>query len=882
MEEAASETEPLMEATSDMSDHEPRQNHSLVESAPVVPLQSELDVLRTISRRDQQEIEALRGDLLAARDDAGRLSRRLAEAECNLRQARGKVELLERSTSFRFGNALVMSVKSPRTLLDLPRQLWGVARGLGWQPSRAVPVVEPVADTWKKDAPAAGTSPSWEAGGSAEHIGYAAVDLRDLRIAAIMDEFTKACFLPVCRIHPLHCARYEEQLLACRPDLLLVESAWRGEEDSWRHMVADRSGELLGLLDMCRRRNIPTVFWNKEDPSHFDTFIETARLFDHVFTTDIDSIQRYRDALKHDRIHLLPFACQPRIHNPIVSAPRKNGFNFAGSYYRQYPERCEDFDRVVSTISTLAPVVIYDRNSERGEPAFAFPKRYAAMLKPALPYHRIDEAYKGHRFAINMNTIKQSQTMFARRVYELMACNTVVVSNYSRALRSVFGDLVIATDQVSLLEHRLRPVVDEPGSLRRLRLLGLRKVLTEHTYARRVQYMASRVLGVSPSLQSPHIVTVARVDDEHGVLAVLASYRSQHHPDRRLVLIVANGFVLTEQPEDPGIDVIREIDAAEVRPGKDFPHQYLARLHPQDYYGPHYLSDLALATQYSDADCIGKGSHYQVDGNRVVLVGDDRYRPDSRLQQRSSMIRCAALRERNLADWLDGGEPGEDAVVLRGQSIDEFSYCRDGAGRSDLAVDVDGCGIDQGVDLATFLDRAEALVRMKRSVRAPHESDKVNGRHADFRATPGRNKTLVVAETENQLDCPGDDAPRDFFLWVESASRSFREVDSYEVMQGNESDLHDLLFAHSYARICARAPGPALCRVIKAHAASHEIQLRLTDSDLRDAARTPPAWIALLDEGFPRLRVTLDRAGAADVLAQVLGRPLSPGLCGFA
>lgn len=863
-----------------MSDHEFRHTTALVESGPAVSLQSELEVLRTIRRRDQQEIETLRADLLAAQDDAGRLSRRLAEAECRLGQAGEKIELLERSISFRFGNALVMSVKSPRALLALPRQLWGIARGLRSQPSRAMPLGGPLADTWKKSAAAAEVPSSRQASSIAARTGLpAAMDLRELRIAAIMDEFTKACFLPVCQIHPLHSARYEEQLLACNPHLLLVESAWRGEDDSWRHMVAGRSGELLGLLDMCRRRQLPTVFWNKEDPAHFETFLETARLFDHVFTTDIDSIQRYREALKHDRVHLLPFACQPRIHNPIVGAPRKNGFTFAGSYYRQYPERCEDFDRMVATISRLAPVVIHDRNSERGEPAFAFPKRYAAMLKPALPYHRIDEAYKGHRFAINMNTIKQSQTMFARRVYELMACNTVVVSNYSRALRSMFGDLVVATDQASLLERRLRPMVDEPGSLRRLRLLGLRKVLTEHTYARRVQYLASRVLGVSPSVPSPRIVAVARVDDERDVSAVLASYRRQRHAERRLVLVVADGFIVREPPDDSSVEVMREIDAAAVRPGRDFPHHYIARLHPRDYYGPHYLSDLALATQYSDADCIGKASCYRADDHGVVLVGADRYRSDSMLQQRSSMIRCAALHERSLADWLDGGEPGDDALELRGQSVDEFSYCRDGSGRPDLAVDVDGGGIDQGVDLATLLDRAEALVRMNRSARVSRDSDDVNGRRADFRATIGRSRTLVVAESDQHFDDPGDGAACDFFLWTESASRSFCELDGCEVMQGGASDLQDLLFARSYARIDVRAPGPALCHLIRAHAASHTLRLRLTDTDLRDAAATCPAWIALVNEGFPRLRVVLDRAEAAGVLAKVLGRPLPPGLC---
>ncbi len=36
--------------------------------------------------------------------------------------------------------------------------------------------------------------------------------------------------------------------------------------------------------------------------------------------------------------------------------------------------------------------------------------------------------------------------MFARRVFELMASNTLVVSNYSKGVRLLFGELVIASD----------------------------------------------------------------------------------------------------------------------------------------------------------------------------------------------------------------------------------------------------------------------------------------------------------------------------------------------------------------------------------------------------------------------------------------------------
>ncbi|MEA1938227.1 MAG: hypothetical protein U9N14_03950, partial [Pseudomonadota bacterium] len=59
---------------------------------------------------------------------------------------------------------------------------------------------------------------------------------------------------------------------------------------------------------------------------------------DFVFTTEIDKIKNYKIILGHERVHLLPFACQTQMHNPIETFARKDGFCFAGAYYQRYPE----------------------------------------------------------------------------------------------------------------------------------------------------------------------------------------------------------------------------------------------------------------------------------------------------------------------------------------------------------------------------------------------------------------------------------------------------------------------------------------------------------------------------------------------------------------
>ncbi|MFL6633822.1 MAG: FkbM family methyltransferase, partial [Massilia sp.] len=137
-------------------------------------------------------------------------------------------------------------------------------------------------------------------------------DLRHLKVACIMDEFTFGSYRSECDLFQLTPANWQTELESFKPELLFIESAWRGKDELWGSKVGHNSQELQGIVAWCRQHGVPTVFWNKEDPVHFETFLSTAMLFDCVFTTDIDCIHRYKAALKHDNVFLLPFACQPK------------------------------------------------------------------------------------------------------------------------------------------------------------------------------------------------------------------------------------------------------------------------------------------------------------------------------------------------------------------------------------------------------------------------------------------------------------------------------------------------------------------------------------------------------------------------------------------
>ncbi|WP_291730927.1 glycosyltransferase [Leisingera sp. F5] len=532
------------------------------------------------------------------------------------------------------------------------------------------------------------------------------------RIAGIMDEFTAASFAPECVYLPLEPERCITQLAHFRPAFVFVESAWHGSGGAWNRMVSTPAPQLIGMLEWCRQNGIPSIFWNKEDPVHFHTFLDAARLCDFAFTTDMDCIPSYKDALGHAQVCFLPFAAQPQMHNPIAKLPRKDAFNFAGSYYLRYPERQRDLAAMIETARALRPVEIYDRHHGQDHPHYKFPDKYQPMILGALPFSEIGKAYKGYRYGININTIKQSQTMFARRVYELMASNTVVASNFSRGMRMLFGDLTICSDQPARLSGAFEALTAEDTRYRKFRLLGLRKVLQEHSYAARLGYILSKVTGqpFEPSLPAAALIASAATPEEARRLT--AAFQAQAHPRKHLFLLAPDAAAVGSGGNVSVFSHAESLLEAFHKRRSEF--AFAGCLHSADFYGEHYLTDLLLAPRYSDADGVSKGCHFNATGRVFALQREDlRYRHTCSMRLAAGLLRSRHLTGSLLADCLR--DPASaTAKDLRILAIDEFNYCRNGAAdpaAQALARDMElPC---QGAPLARFYDIAEALPAAK-------------------------------------------------------------------------------------------------------------------------------------------------------------------------
>ncbi len=503
---------------------------------------------------------------------------------------------------------------------------------------------------------------------------------KKIRVACIMDDFTYNAFRYECDIKQLTPSNWQEEIEHFQPDFLFVESAWRGKDDLWRKTIISNNKNFIELVRYCQGIGIPTAFWNKEDPAHTGSFLPVASLFDFVFTSDLNCIPMYRNVLQHNRVFVLPFAAQPMINNPIEEFERKDKFNFAGSYYTKYKNRCENFKSLVSAIVKVKGIDIYDRNYDRDlNEKYRFPDEYQEYVKGSLPYDQINKAYKGYNYALTINTVKESPTMFARRGYELLASNTITVSNYSAGIKNMLGDLIVCSDDGDEALEKLRKIIASPHAINTHRLTSLRTVMQQHTYENRFQHMCSKIFdNFHPKQEQKKAVVIAIANNENEAKHALEQFNRQSYSAKELILVVNNKKAKSDVKPGNNITIVDANNKTHARKKvSEFKPDYVGFFSNKAYYGDNYLADLMLATKYSSADYIGKSASYELKGGKLKLKNSGtQYNESENLVPSASIISSRAVNAddtvMNTANLFSTEKQFSGSTL----STDEYNYCK--------------------------------------------------------------------------------------------------------------------------------------------------------------------------------------------------------------
>lgn len=264
--------------------------------------------------------------------------------------------------------------------------------------------------------------------------------LGELRVGVIADEFTSRTIAHSFETVPLSRSEGYLQVSSLNLDAIFVESAWEGPQDEWRRGVAyhpERIDDLRRIIKVANARSIPVLFWNKEDPVHFRAFARTAGMIDHVFTTDADMVGMYlQDPESRARsVSSMPFYAEPRIHNALpADRPYIHSVSYAGTYYGdRFKERSVELHRILDA-AKVHGLTIYDRQVGVANSPYSFPSELQEFVLGGVPYDEVLKVYKSHPVHINVNSANDSPTMFSRRVVEIAASGSVVLSGKGRGI----------------------------------------------------------------------------------------------------------------------------------------------------------------------------------------------------------------------------------------------------------------------------------------------------------------------------------------------------------------------------------------------------------------------------------------------------------------
>lgn len=321
-----------------------------------------------------------------------------------------------------------------------------------------------------------------------------------MKIALISDKLThdslkvESC-VSIKNITPLN---YKIVLRFWKPDILFVESAWQGYKEKWKYKIASypdypkrNNKKLAKVVSYAKRLGIPTVFWNKEDGVHFDRFINSAKLFDHIFTVDENCIPKYKAIVDEKvTVNSLIFAVQSKFHNFTGFNFKSTKANFVGSYSTHVHNKRRYWqDMMFEFSSKINGLVIFDRNSDRKSSNYRYPKFENMEVFPSVTYEQTAKIYKDYLISLNVNTIENSPTMFSRRLIEIIACGGIAITNNTPAVEKYFQEYCYTFKTKEELEELLKKFQkDGLGDSEKKKLkAGAEYIAQNHTWTHRLE-----------------------------------------------------------------------------------------------------------------------------------------------------------------------------------------------------------------------------------------------------------------------------------------------------------------------------------------------------------------------------------------------------------
>ncbi|MDT0745283.1 glycosyltransferase [Mammaliicoccus sciuri] len=382
-------------------------------------------------------------------------------------------------------------------------------------------------------------------------------------------------------------------------DVVIVATAWRGIDGSWTGLASVNSEKrrmLIEGIQKARKFNIPIVFYSKEDPVNFHLYKDIATECDIILTSAAEVVEDYKEYCQNDKVHVLQFGINPHYHNPVgtrspYNKSFKNDVIFAGSWTEKYPVRNQESARIFDElINNENDLTIVDRNLPLRRRRYQFPMKYIPYLTMPIDHEELMKLHKVYRWAVNVNSVKYSETMFANRIFELQAFGNLILSNYSVGVNNQFPN-------VFMINHKtdVAPIMNQyqEYEIEDMQAKSIRSVMRNCTTYHRLDEVLSYI-GIEPTQKASQILVIvdALTDKMKDIL-----YRQLHVQ----------------------FDVIEAQDTIEDVSQYDF----ITYMKDSIEYEEYYLEDLLTAFKYVDVDFVTKDKQHEA--HQFIEKAQDKY-----------------------------------------------------------------------------------------------------------------------------------------------------------------------------------------------------------------------------------------------------------------
>lgn len=507
---------------------------------------------------------------------------------------------------------------------------------------------------------------------------------KTIRFISVLDEISETSWSEEFKLFRLVKKNFVEQVSVSTANALFIESCWKGNQGEWEYAFTSpglkhqNAQNLLKALDIAKNKGLPILFWNKEDPMHYEKFLPIAEKCDIIFTTDSNKVDNYKKDLGNDNVYSLPFAANPYICNPLNrSRYEEESICFAGSYYSVgHDDRKEQMDRMLPALLNLDGV-IYDRMSQLNNERYFFPPIYKHIIRDSVNFKDMTGLYKHFKIFLNVNTITDSPTMMSRRVYELLACGTPVISTPSKAIEEQFPDIVQIATNAQEAEKIAQNLLDNPWEYARLAHKGYREVMLKHTYENRKEIVLS-ALNIEHKASNPLVSIILPTMRPYFIDRIVSNIGNQTYSNIECI-IITQGYSKKEVDElKLKLDKCENITCKVIENNsaqnlgarlnqalQQANGEFIAKFDDDDLYFPNYLTDMMLPFKFGDWSVVGKkeGFFYLESEDKLIVKYPNQRHIDTDFVMGATLV----MRKSDLFEvggFLEAAK-GEDSDLLR-------------------------------------------------------------------------------------------------------------------------------------------------------------------------------------------------------------------------